>query len=217
MASTPRFVGNPRTEILTLVPGHGTRPRPLVVPGASGSRITKIGISTDDAGNNKVQFSIGKVRTLASAMGTGAFTDGGGSDDGVSRSSGSFVADGWLVGQSLLVYGATTLANDFLAELTSVSALALGVATNTVNAVENLPNTAELYEIVQSWYVDVALGSGLPSVVGVSGLNTTQAPFFDTPPDTFLDLGADAVLFASVNTLMGSGESMKIFAELADF
>lgn len=217
MADTPLFAGSRHSEVCTIVPGHSTRPVVAFVPGASGAKIERINIGSSDAGANNVQFYIGKKRTLASAMGTGALVDGGGSSDTITRSGGSFVTDGWIAGKRMIVAGSTTLANDFAAILTAVAAGTLTFATATVNTAENLPSTAVLYDAVLGWYVAVAAGSGQPSVAAVSGLTTTAAPMTSANLENGFDLDPDDVLFAAVTTALTGSETVDIYIDGFDY
>lgn len=217
MADTPLFAGSRHSEILTLVPNFSTRPRIAFVPGTSGAKIERINISSTDAGANNVQFYIGKKRTLASAMGTGALVDGGGSSDTITRSGGSFVTDGWLAGMQFLVAGATTVANDFKAILTAAAAGTLTFATATVDTAENLPSTAALYELIEAWYVATGAGSGLPSAAAISGMTTTALPMLSANQESGFDLQADQVLIASAVTALTGTERIGIFVDGFDY
>lgn len=217
MSSTPRFLADPRAEQLQLVPAFSTRPRILWTPGENGSRIHAINIAGNDAGANKVQLAIARALTLSANMGSGAFVDGGGSSDTITRSAGSFVTDGWKVGDRIVPNGATTVANDFEAILTAVAALTLTFATATVDTAEAFASGTKLFKLLKLGYVDVAAGSGLPSVVAVSGLSTTQMPMLDASPDRYIELGPDDYLFANVNTALGTGEIVDVVAFGADY
>jgi len=75
--------------------------------------------------------------THAIALGTDlTFVDGGGSDDTITRTTGSFITDGFEVGDWIQVFNATTGANDFSVKLTGVAALTLTFATDTVDTGE---------------------------------------------------------------------------------
>lgn len=73
----------------------------------------------------------------ALALGTDlTFVDGGGSDDTITRTTGSFITDGFEIGDWIQVFNATTGANDFAVKLTGVAALTLTFATGTVDTGE---------------------------------------------------------------------------------
>lgn len=219
MADSPIFLGSVRHEPVQFVPAFSTRPRPLWTPGASGSEIRKITISTNDAGNNQLQIGIARRLTLGSAMGSGALVDNGASADTITRSSGSFLDDGWLAGNRLFLLGSTTLANDVEVILTAAAAGTLTLATGgaTVNTAEGLPNLAKLCLLTWMHYLSVPLGSGLPAVVSVSGLSTTQNPSLDASPDRVITLGPTDILVGKVTTALGTGEVLDVLVEGGDF
>lgn len=73
-------------------------------------------------------------------QGVGAtLVDGGAGDDSITRSSGSWLTDGWAPGMVMVLKGATTAANDTAVSgvmITGVTASALSFATGTVNTGE---------------------------------------------------------------------------------
>jgi len=220
MSTSPQFPGVPMTKHRQLVPGHSTRFRPLWTPGSSGAEITGIGIRSSDAAANAVIIGVAKAITLASAMGTANFVDNGGSADTITRTSGSFVTDGWVTGERLLVNGATTLANDFDVLLTGVAAGSLTLATGggTVSTAEALAAATKLYRLVQLGIVSVPLNAGsTEAAAAISGLDTTEMPFLDVSPDRRLLLGSDDVLFVAAISALGSGEVLDVFAQGADY
>lgn len=217
MATSPLFVGSKRFQGIQFIPGYSTRPRLFWSPGTIGSEITRISIATNDAAANVAQFFIARPITLQSDMGTGNFVDGGGGSDSITRTSGSFIVDGWRVGEILLAQGSNTLANDISVVLTGVSALALTFATASVAAAEEFPTGAILYRLFSLGYVAVPAGSGEPSVVGVSGLDTANMPWLDPAPDRLLELGPNDHLAAALQTAMGSGEILHLMAQGGDY
>jgi hypothetical protein len=73
----------------------------------------------------------------ALALGTDlTFVDGGGGDDTITRTTGSFITDGFEIGDWIQVFNATTPANDFAIKLTAVAALTLSFVTDTVDTGE---------------------------------------------------------------------------------
>ena len=208
MATSPLFLSGYRAEQTQFVPGHATRPRIIWTPGASGSLIEKINIATNENATNDFQLYLAKRLTLGSQMGSGALVDNGGSADTVTRSAGSFVTDGWLVGNRIMLQGCTTLANDFMDILTAVSASSLALATGggTVDTAEALLSATGLYRLIGVSYVDTAAGAGFPNVVAVSALDATQIPALDVSPNRRLNLGPDDYLVGAFATTLGTGE-----------
>jgi hypothetical protein len=70
----------------------------------------------------KTYEDIGNVDTLT-------FVDGGGGDDSITRATGSFITDGFVVGGRVVVRSATASANDGTYIVTAVAATTLSVAT----------------------------------------------------------------------------------------
>lgn len=224
MATTPLFVSAPRTQLTLFVPGHGTRPRVIFSPGTSGSIVNKIMAASTDGSANNVQLGHAEALTLQSNMGTGSLVDNGGSADTITRTSGSYVTDGWLVGDRLMVQGATTLANDFEVVLTAVTSTTLTLATGggTVNTAEDLPSGAKLYRLVYFSYIDLAANAGSSSTAGVSLLDETKAPALNNKPQRTLQIqdsaaGNEMVIAASLATALGIGETVDITVEAGDY
>lgn len=67
---------------------------------------------------------------------TFTFVDGGGGNDTATRATGSFIADGFVVGGKMNVRNATTSANDGSYTITGVAATTLTFATGTFNTGE---------------------------------------------------------------------------------
>jgi hypothetical protein len=67
---------------------------------------------------------------------TFTFVDGAGGDDTVTRASGSFIVDGFVVGGKMVVRNANTVANDGSYIITGVAALTLTFATASFNTGE---------------------------------------------------------------------------------
>jgi len=67
---------------------------------------------------------------------TFTFVDGAGGDDTVTRASGSFITDGFVVGGKMVVRSASTPANDGSYTITGVAALTLTFATASFNTGE---------------------------------------------------------------------------------
>lgn len=74
------------------------------------------------------------TRVDLTGAGTLAFVDGGGGNDSFTRTTGSFVTDGFLVGDYLFIQNAEDDANDGSYEILSVAATTLEVATASFTA-----------------------------------------------------------------------------------
>lgn len=218
MASSPIFIGSFENQRVCLVAGHDVRPRLGWLAGTSGSRIHLINGASSDAGANDVTMYVGAALTLASAMGVGTFVDGAGGDDTITRTTGSFVADGWKVGDRVLNQDATTLSNDFTAILTGVAAATLTFATGTVGAGEVMPSGCKLYRANILSVQEVAITAG--TVTGTAAhdfLNATAIPGLDASPNKYLILGPNEGLFFAAGTLLGAAERIDILVSGGDY
>jgi len=218
MASSPIFIGSFENQRLCLVAGHDIRPRLGWLAGTSGSRIHLISGASSDSGANSVTMYVGSALTLASAMGVGTFVDGGGGSDTITRTTGSFVDDGWKVGDRVLIQDATTLSNDVTGILTGVAATTLTFATSTIGAGEVMPSTCKLYRANILSVQEVAITAG--TVTGTAAhdfLDPTDIPGLDASPDTYLILGPSEGLFFSAGTLLGAAERIDILVSGGDY
>ena len=202
MAASPIFVGTWRTEPTVLIAAHGTvLAMPIWTAGSSGSRIHGISVAATDAGANTALLYYAKRMTLQSAMGTGALTD---ATDTCTRTSGSFITDGWLIGDRLLVAGPTTLANSFFVTLTGVVALTLTFASSTVDTAENLPTGSILYKLSQLHLTTLAANAGNAASTDALDMLITDFPIADVTPDRYLILEGNDGLAMSVGTAVGA-------------
>ena len=134
----------------------------------------------------------------------GAFVDNGGSSDTITRTTGSFVTDGWLIGDRMWVHAPTTLANGFFVTLTGVVALTLTFATATVNTAENFPTGAIIYRLAQMHLTTLAANAGNAASTNALDMIITDWPIADVTPDRYLTLGANDGLVFSVGTAVGA-------------
>lgn len=214
----PTLVQNYRSENVAIAAGHTTRPVRAVRAGASGSRIHQMVLTTNDAGANTVVLYHAQQMTLQSAMTVGAHVDGGGSSDTITRTAGSFITDGWKVGDLLFVHGSTTLANDFLTRITGVTATTLTFATGTTAANENLPTGAILYKASALGTVAVAANAGVSSgVPSIDLISPALFPEIDASPDRYRTLGPNNALLVAMGTVLGGSEFADVTTSLGDY
>lgn len=205
MAASPIFVGTWRVENTVLIASHGTvLALPIFTAGSSGARVHGISVASTDDGANTAILYYAKRMTLQSAMGTGAFVDNGGSPDTITRTSGSFVTDGFLVGDRILVSGPTTLANSFFVTLTTVAALTLSFATATTDTAENFPTGAIIYKLSQLHLTTLAANAGNAAATDALDMLITDWPIADITPDRYITLGANDSLAMSLGTAVGA-------------
>ena len=205
MATAPIFVGSWNVRATTFIAAHSTAlALPVFIAGSSGSRVHGIAVANTDAGASTAILYYGTRMTLQSAMGTGAFVDNGGNPDTITRISGSFVTDGWLVGDRLLVSGPTTLANAFFVTLTVVAALTLTFVTSTTATAEDLPSGAIMYKLAQLHLTTLAINAGNAAATSALDMLITDWPIADVTPDRYIILGANDVLAMSLGTAVGA-------------
>ena len=205
MATRAIFVGTWRVENTVLIASHSTTlALPIFTAGSSGARVHGISVTNTDAGANTALLYYAKRMTLESAMTVGAFVDGGGGDDTITRTAGSFVTDGWLIGDRLLVSGPTTLANSFFVTLTAVAALTLSFVTATTNTAENFPTGAVIYKLSQLHLTTLAINAGNAASTDALDMLITDWPIADVTPDRYIILGANDSLVMSVGTAVGA-------------
>lgn len=205
MADAPIFVGSWSVQQAVLIAAHSTTIAIRGwVAGASGSRIHGISVANTDGGGNTALLYHAEQMTLESAMGTGAFVDNGGSSDTITRGSGSFITDGWLVGDRLWVHAPTTLANGFFVTLTAVAALTLTFATATTDTAENFPTGAIIYRLSQLHLTTLAANAGNAASTDALDMLITDWPIADVTPDRYMTLGANDALVFSVGTAVGA-------------
>ena len=202
MATAPIFVGSWNVQATAFVAAHSTTVAlPIFTAGSSGSRVHGIGVTSTDSGANTAILYHGERMTLQSAMGTGAHVD---SVDSITRTSGSFVTDGWLLGDRMLVSGSTTLLNGFFATLTTIAALTLTFATGNTSASEDFPTGAIVYRLSQLHLTTLAANAGNAASTDSLDMLITDYPIADVTPDRYIILGANDILAMSFGTAIGA-------------
>lgn len=218
MATSPIFVGTQKSKTATIDSNHSTRPVVVMAAGSSGARIHQQIACSSDASANTIKVYHCEKLTAQDAMGTGAFVDGGAGSDTITRSSGSFITDGWKVGDLLIVSGSTTRANDFAVRLTGVASGTLTFVTGTVTTAENLPTGAMLYRGGQFQLSTLAANAG--NVAGTTSfdlLSSTYAPEVDDTPYRYRTLGAYNAIAVALGTALGAGEYLDVTTAYADY
>lgn len=205
MATAPIFIDTFRDEHAVLIAAHSTTIAIRgFLAGASGSRVHGISVANTDSGGNTAILYHAIRMTLQSDMGTGAFVDNGGSADTITRSSGSFITDGWLVGDRLWVYAPTTLANGFFVTVTGVAALTLTFATASTDTAENFPTGAIIYKLSQLHLTTLAANAGNAASTDALDMLVADWPIADITPDRYITLSANDALVFSVGTAVGA-------------
>lgn len=160
-----------------------------------GQRITDGGIASTDGTARSAILYVGKQASVIANMGTVTTTG----TNTLNRTSGSFITDGYSVGDAIMFFGAGTGAmNGLLLVVTGVT-----TSTLTVNGTP-LTNETEaagfrVFRVSQRTRRGVPLNSGntdtAPPVVLLGG---TQDPASFLPPDLGLSLDADGALIVAM-------------------
>ncbi len=218
MSVSPQLVGTYRTEVKTIDDSYSTRPARVFAAGANGSRVHQASLVNTDNAAQTAFFSMLKQMTLQSDMGVATHVDGGGGSDTFTRTTGSFITNGWKVGDIAYFYNSTTRANDFKVELTAVAALTLTFATGTTNTGEVFPAGGIIYKIAQLSKPDVPASAGNSSgIPAIDLLDDAVNPIFDASPDRYLVLGPNDALAVACGTAVGAGEQFDVFIGAGDY
>ena len=133
-------------------------------------------------------------------MGTASITT-----NTITRTTGSFITDGWLVGDSVGLRNTANVAAVDNAQITAVSATTLTFAASTFTA-ETPPATAEFWRL--HLLATSTLASGAGSTAGTAALDlfTDSKPFMDASPNRALAIGPGSGFFAALlSTLPANG------------
>lgn len=216
MATDPVHVGSYRPlSPARILPAHTTRP---VFVFASADAAAAAGTTPATAGGSRlfglsaaqfqstpaalsVRLFAARRLTKVPDMGTAAITT-----NTITRTgAGSFIADGWLVGDSIGFRNTANLPAVEPAQVMAVSATTLTFAASTFTA-ETPPATAEFWRLHMLGTSVLASGAG--SVAGTAALDlfTDSKPFMDASPNRALAIGPGSGFFAALlSTLPANG------------
>lgn len=176
-----------------------------------GCRIIGGSIASTDGSVRSVLFYIGECLTTQDTAATGVMALTTGS---ATRAAGSFVADGWRPGDSLMLFGplsannvgSATQANvGLLAQVTAVSALALTVAGTPFTADGALPSGARLFRVALRTRRPVAVNAGsIDATPPVPLMGGTQDPATAALPDAGWELGVNGALIVAVTAAVSA-------------
>ena len=200
----PIFVSKWRSQPKTLRPADASACAVSFLAGANGSRVHAMNISSSDTSARDVIQFHGVATTLASACGTVQYA----TTTTLSRTVGSFVTDGWVVGDRMIPIGSTTRSNDNQRTITAVTATLL-TFTETVTT-ETIPSNAILYKATQITQHNIPVTAGyLNTAKSVDGLLDNNASV-DPAPNRYMTLGGlvsgfnvapDAIIVAMASTI----------------
>lgn len=136
----------------------------------------------------------------------------------INRTAGSFITDGWQIGDRLYIQGCTTVANDAVGFVTSVGASTLSFAGSTFSSNEVIPSTAVLYRVANLHRTNVPNNSGFADgSPSVSLLNPSMMPALDITPGRFLTMGYAEVLLIKADSATPSNTSLEVTAFGGDY
>jgi len=213
MALDPNHVGSFRPfSPARILPVHTTRPvfvfasadasAGVTPPLAGGSRLFALTAAQFQSTPAALSVRLFAARRLTkvSDMGTASITT-----NTITRTTGSFITDGWLVGDSVGLRNTANVAAVDNAQITAVSATTLTFAASTFTA-ETPPATAEFWRL--HLLATSTLASGAGSTAGTAALDlfTDSKPFMDASPNRALAIGPGSGFFAALlSTLPANG------------
>lgn len=213
MSNFPAHVGTWRTpDVASIKAGHGTRPVVIAKAGTLGTRFHALTASQTTASALTARMYIG---ALLNQVGTtpalaGAATDLGGTAavaglNAITRSSGSFITDGWQVDDLAILIGSTTLANAIAARVTAVASGQLTFIASSFATNETLPAGAQLYRAGSIAVSTIAANAG--NAAGTSALDVLSdgKPFVDASPNRNLILGPGGAVFMALASSLSAG------------
>lgn len=210
----PIFPGTYRTECEVIVAGNGTQPKRIFKADATNGSYLHAIVAANDDTSKECTLLYGKKVTDQADMGVGAVAG----LNTITRTVGDFLADGWKIGDRLILHGATTLANNVLAEITAVVAGTLTFAAATFNTNENLPAGTVLYRAGYKGTRAVPANAGINDATApISMLLQTAWDWLDDSPGRFVTVGGDDAIFAKANAALAANKGIYLTTFGGDF
>lgn len=228
MSTQPQFVASYRTQITQFV-NAGAPAQVVWRAGPNGSRIHLMTATQDDTTTAVMSVYQGKVLTDNAKASPWLPTDVQGlcpvlaltntTNSTITRTNGSFTADGWSVNDHLAVLNSwDNPANQVIAHATTVAAATLTFTGTVFNAAAATPSAnLQLARVMPLWAVSMVSGAGTGSVAAINLMSTTLFPAFLAAPDTFLTLAAGDVLIVQCGTLPAVNKSINVIVVGGDW
>lgn len=224
----PLFVGQYRSVTTTFL-NAGALNQPIYKAGPNGSRIHGISASQDDTATSLIKFYKATVLTdnrlaypgAPDTLGKGpilALTKA--ATDTATRTNGSFVSDGWLVGNlACIINSSDNLQNQILSYITAVAAGTLSFNGTPMNASAATPATdLQICSCFLLWSKALVNGAGnADATPALNMLSTTNYPGLYASPDTFLTLGPNQILIANIAAAPASAKNVSIVVDAGDY
>lgn len=220
MATSPSFVARYPTQGFRFANADSTLNRVVASsPSPNGCRVHYINAAQSEATARNLVLSIGRRLSIPTAFGaTKTIT----SQNVVTRASGSFLADGWRVNDTVLLANLVSLFGDanhsISAVVSAVTATTLTVTGTPFTNQSPMSDDLALYKVQLQTTLNVPASAGNSnSVPSVAALGTTQWPMIDSSPGRFLTLGPNDLLIGSVGTQMTSTNFTDVVVGLGDY
>jgi hypothetical protein len=210
MSATPTFVASYASQETQILNQYGAGIGvPIWTAGVNGSRIHAIACANDDTNTPTLTLYRGSVLSTNAAAGMAITTST------ITRTSGSFVADGWLANNRVFVMNETNnLANQIVQPLSSVAAGTLTFSGTPLHTDASPPTSLQLVRASLLWALAVVAGAGNTSAVPAQNvLQPSQYPSFYPAPDTFLMLGPNEILIAVLSGTVTALKSVDIIVD----
>lgn len=202
----------------TALPGESSV-RQRILEG--GVRIIGGSISSTDGTARSILIYIGECLTTQDTTNTGVLALTTGS---ITRVNGSFITDGWKIGDAVMVFGPTTAPNvgsatagntGLILPVATVAAGTLTVPAASFTADAALPAGARLFRVALRTRRAVAITAGYADATpAVALLGGTQDPATASLPDAGWELGAaNALIVAMVANISAIPARIDIMAE----
>lgn len=154
---------------------------------------------------------------LSKAADMGAVGVTAGSTPTISRTVGSFLADGWLVGDGIILEGAANRENNVASQVMAVTATTLQLSAAAITTAQAANPAISLWRGVSGPLSAIAASAGAAAATPPLDLLTDNMPITDATPNRHLILGAGTALFFSLGTGLSAGQFVDIWGIGGDY
>ena len=236
MNTAPIFIANQRANDIQFA-AAGAKVQCLWQAGPNGSRLQASYATQDDTTTSVMQFYRGVVLTdngrpmpiapfpgmagwsaqLNSQMPTPVLAL---TNTTITRTNGSFIADGWNVGMLCGVIGcADNIQNQVIpSHVTTVAAGTLTFTGAVFTAAATPSPMTQLVRCTPMWNVSMVNGAGVTSAVAqINMLSTAVGTSLLAAPDGFITLGPNELLLVYCTTLPAANKCITVSAHGGDY
>lgn len=203
------------------------QPQPAAAPGATspayygGCTVLDLVAASTDTSDRDVVVYVGKVLTTQDATNTGNLTVSG--QNTLSRASGSFIADGWTVGDDAMIFAAPGTAqtvsaiDGVLCTVTAVTSGALTFSGTPLAAGTNvLTSASRIFRTAQLLTAKVALNSGNTNAIP-NAASLWSATVDSSKLTTERKLGPADALIAALPVAVTAAKKVQFNAQIARY